>query len=114
MDEETCYELAYEAMLKASLGLILSHGLRPRSLPGHHVAVIEFAGKHLGEGRKSLIAMFDRMRRKRHAAVYDVTGLITQHEAGQAVATAERYVAIIREELRRSSPHGQLFGEDPA
>ena len=49
MDEEASYQLAYEAMLKASLGFLLSYGVRPRSLPGHHVTIIEFAGKHLGQ-----------------------------------------------------------------
>jgi len=109
VDEETCYELAYESMLKASLGLVLSHGMRLRSIPGHHIAVIEFAGKRLGAENKGLIAMFDRMRRKRHQAMYEVTGLITRHEAAQAVSAAERYLSVIREELQRRSPQGQLF-----
>jgi hypothetical protein len=28
---------AYEAMLKASLGFMFSHGFRARSQPGHHI-----------------------------------------------------------------------------
>lgn len=35
IDEEAAYQLAYEAMLKGSLGFMLSFGVRPRSLPGH-------------------------------------------------------------------------------
>jgi uncharacterized protein (UPF0332 family) len=34
IDEESAYQLAYEAMLKASLALILRDGIRPRSIPG--------------------------------------------------------------------------------
>ena len=41
-DEEACLQLAYEAMLKASLGFMFSHGFRARSQPGHHIAIIEF------------------------------------------------------------------------
>ena len=37
-DEEACLQLAYEAMLKASLGFMFSHGFRARSQPGHHIA----------------------------------------------------------------------------
>ncbi len=49
IDEEAAYQLAYEAMLKGSLGFMLSFGVRPRSLPGHHITIIEFAGKRLGK-----------------------------------------------------------------
>jgi hypothetical protein len=47
IDMETAYQIAYEAMLKASLALMLSHGQRPRIQLGHHIAIIEFAEKHL-------------------------------------------------------------------
>lgn len=65
IDEEACYQLAYEAMLKASLGFMLSFGYRPRSLPGHHVTIIDFAEKNLGKEFENLILLFNRMRRKR-------------------------------------------------
>lgn len=38
---ETAYEIAYEAMIKSSLALMLSHGQRPRKQLGHHIAIIE-------------------------------------------------------------------------
>jgi hypothetical protein len=41
-DEEACLQAAYEAMLKASLGFLFSHGFRARSQPGHHIAIIDF------------------------------------------------------------------------
>jgi hypothetical protein len=41
-DEEASLQQAYEAMLKASLGFMFSHGFRARSQPGHHIAIIEF------------------------------------------------------------------------
>jgi uncharacterized protein (UPF0332 family) len=47
IDAETAYEIAYEAMIKGSLALMLSHGLRPRKQLGHHIAIIEFAQKNL-------------------------------------------------------------------
>ena len=43
IDEETAYQTAYQAMLKASLALMLSHGQRPRVQLEHHIAIIEFA-----------------------------------------------------------------------
>ncbi len=41
-DEEASLQLAYEAMLRASLGFMFSHGSRARSQPGHHMAIIAF------------------------------------------------------------------------
>ncbi len=63
-------------MLKASLGFMLSFGVRPRSLPGQHVTIIEFAEKHLDSEFENLIAVFDRVRRKRH----QVTPIRFRHE----------------------------------
>ncbi len=37
-DEEACLQQAYEAMLRAALGFMFSHGFRARSQPGHHLA----------------------------------------------------------------------------
>src|SRR5882762_3607735 len=47
IDAETAFQVAYEAMIKGSLALMLSHGQRPRKQLGHHIAIIEFAQKHL-------------------------------------------------------------------
>ena len=109
IDEEASYQLAYEAMLKASLGFMLSFGVRPRGLPGHHVAIIEFSEKHLAGEFNNLIAMFDRMRRKRHQAVYDVTGFISKQEAQQALQTAEKYLAIISDQIQKKNPQSKLL-----
>jgi uncharacterized protein (UPF0332 family) len=109
IDEEASYQLAYEAMLKASLGLMLSFGVRPRSLPGHHVTIIEFAGEKLGKEFRGLISMFNRMRRKRNQAIYEVTGLISKDEARQALETARTYLEAIRNEIQKRNPQAKLI-----
>jgi hypothetical protein len=62
-DEEASLQQAYEAMLKASLGFMFSHGSRARSQPGHHVAIIEFVRTRIDKKHASLITIFDRLRR---------------------------------------------------
>jgi uncharacterized protein (UPF0332 family) len=109
IDEEASYQLAYEAMLKASLGFMRSFGVRPRSLPGHHVTIIEFVEERLGSEFRSLVMMFNRMRRKRHETIYDVAGLISEQEARQALATAEKYLSAIRDEIQRKNPQAKLL-----
>ncbi len=104
IDEEACFQQTYDAMLKASLGFMLSFGLRPRSQPGHHVAIIRFVESRFDKQHQGLIAAFDRMRRKRNQALYDATGLITKHEAEQALEVAERFLAILRDDLQKRGP----------
>jgi uncharacterized protein (UPF0332 family) len=61
--EEACLQQAYEAMLKASLGFIFSHGFRARSQPGHHIAIIEFVQGRIDKKHAGLLTVFDRLRR---------------------------------------------------
>ena len=53
-DEEACLQQAYEAMLKASLGFMFSHGFRVRSQPGHHIAVIDFVQSRIDKKHAGL------------------------------------------------------------
>jgi len=69
-DEEACLQQAYEAMLKASLGYLFSHGFRARSQPGHHIAIIDFVRARIDKKHAGLITVFDRLRRKRNLALY--------------------------------------------
>jgi hypothetical protein len=87
IDAETAYQIAYEAMLKASLALMLSHGQRPRVQLGHHIAIIEFAQKHLSPGLAPIFALFDRIRRKRNEAFYESEW----ESVNSAVAKLEHY-----------------------
>lgn len=103
IDEETAYQTAYQAVLKASLALMLSHGQRPRVQLGHHIAILEFAQKHLNPVHAATFDLFDRMRRKRNDAFYDIA-LIGEVEAEEAVAAAESYLVIVAEDIRKRIP----------
>ncbi len=103
IDAEMAYEIAYEAMVKGSLALMLSHGQRPRKQLGHHIAIIEFARQHLGGCPTTTFILFDRMRRKRNDAVYDVT-IISDTEAEEAVSTSERFLLIVEADIKKRIP----------
>jgi len=104
LDEEASLQLAYEAMLKASLGFMFSHGFRARSQPGHHIAIIEFVRARLEKKHAGLLLVFDRLRRKRNLALYDDTGFVSRHEAEEALETARRYITLIRADLDLRKP----------
>jgi uncharacterized protein (UPF0332 family) len=98
-DEEACLQQAYEAMLKASLGFMFSHGFRARSQPGHHIAIIEFVRARIDKKHAGLITIFDRLRRMRNLALYDDTGFVSRHDAERAVEAAREYLGVIRKDI---------------
>jgi hypothetical protein len=73
-DEEACLQQAYEAMLKASLGFMFSHGFRARSQPGHHIAIIDFVRSRIDKKHAGLLVVFDRLRRKRNTKQHQNCG----------------------------------------
>lgn len=103
-DEEACLQQAYEAMLKASLGFMFSYGFRARSQLGHHIAIIEFVRARIDKKQASLITVFDRLRRKRNAALYDDTGFVSHHDAEQALVSASQYLKVIRADITARKP----------
>jgi uncharacterized protein (UPF0332 family) len=104
LDEEASLQQAYEAMLRASLGFMFSHGLRARSQPGHHIAIIDFVRARVEKKHAGLIAVFDRLRRKRNLALYDDRGFVSYQDAEQALETARDYLAVIRADVDRRKP----------
>ena len=103
-DEEACLQQAYEAMLKASLGFMFSHGFRARSQPGHHIAIIEFVRARSDRKHAGLLTVFDRLRRKRNLALYDDRGFISRHDAEQALEAARNYLNVIRANIDAREP----------
>ncbi len=98
-DEEACLQQAYEAMLKASLGFMFSHGFRARSQPGHHIAIIEFVRARIDKKHASLLAVLDRLRRKRNMALYDDSGFVSHRDAEEALQTARDYLGVVRADI---------------
>lgn len=103
IDEETAHQTAYETILKASLALMLSHGQRPRTQLGHHVAILEFARRHLDPTQAPAFDLFDRMRRKRNIAFYDIA-IISEVEAEGAVRAAEDYLKVVAADIQTRIP----------
>jgi uncharacterized protein (UPF0332 family) len=103
-DEEACLQQAYEAMLKASLGFMFSHGFRARSQPGHHIAIIEFVQARIDKKHAGLLIVFDRLRRKRNAALYDDTGFVSRHDAERALEAARDFIEVVRAHITTRRP----------
>jgi hypothetical protein len=75
---------------------MFSHGFRARSQIGHDIAIIEIVRARIDKKHAGLLNVFDRLRRKRNAALYDDTGFVSRHDAEQALETARQFLNGIR------------------
>ena len=90
LDENSdwAFSIAYNSILQSVRALMFSKGYRPSSDSGH-VSAVRFARIFLEEED---VISFDRMRRKRHIAVYDTVGSISRTEAENAISRAEKFI----------------------
>lgn len=93
------FSIAYNSMLQSARALMFSMGFRPQG-QAQHISVVRFAEAVLGNKAKEIIAVMDRMRRKRHRVVYDTSGLISVGEADWAVTSAQEFFMLMENELR--------------
>ncbi|MDP3566398.1 HEPN domain-containing protein [Sediminibacterium sp.] len=87
------FNIAYNSILQSTRALMYNKGYRASS-QNSHVATLKFAKIYLDE---SDILYFDRMRRKRHQAVYDIAGTISLNEAKNAILRAEKITNEVKE-----------------
>ena len=106
--EESAFELAYEAMLLAGRALTFSYGLRPRT-QGSHKIVIEFADLVLESTFKPLIKKFDRMRKARHYLIYGAGFSISKTEAENAIISASEFIKKVSLIIKKKKPQKELF-----
>ena len=95
-NNDWAFSIAYNAMLQAVRALMFSKGYRP-SGRNQHISVVRFAELFL---RKENVTVLDRMRRKRHATLYDTAGMVSGSEAKNAVERAEKLVHEIEQMLK--------------
>lgn len=93
------FTIAYNSVLQSSRALMFSMGFRPH---GHaqHVSVVRFIEVVLGEEHETLILAFDRMRRKRHIAVYGAIGTISKSESENSINRAKELLDEIQNILK--------------
>ena len=83
--------VAYNAALQAGLAFMYAKGYRPRG-PDRHKTVIRFLRATLDPSFKPKLNRLDRIRKKRHRAVYRMAGAISEREAKGTIEFAEKFV----------------------
>lgn len=99
-DPDWGFTVAYNAVLQASRAFMFSQGYRPETSQGHK-NTFAFMAIALGTDYQDLVTYFDRMRKKRNQALYDISGLITETEAESLLKKAEGFVSLIRKRLKK-------------
>ena len=91
LDLDWALIVAYNAALQASLAFMYSRGYRPRG-SDRHKTVIRFLRATLDSSFKSQLNRLDRMRKKRHQAVYRIAGAVSETEAKATIDFADNFV----------------------
>lgn len=94
---EVIFKFGYEAFIKAGMALIASKGYKVRSIPGHHVAIIEAMGEILGD--PALTEEGNEMRRFRNLDLYTGGEIITEAMAKNTLNNAAYVLMEIRKVL---------------
>jgi uncharacterized protein (UPF0332 family) len=98
--DEWAFNIAYNAMYQAGRAFMFHHGYRAAG-HSHHATVVRFLEIGLGPEYEEMLALMDRMRRKRNRATYDMVGTISNKEAQEAISAAREFVARMERLLRR-------------
>lgn len=97
-DHDWAFSIAYNSMLQAARTLMFSRGYRP-SGDAQHVSVVKFVEASLSEEFTDVVIAFDRMRRKRHLAIYDRTGAVSETDARNAIKWAGEFLDEVKKIL---------------
>jgi uncharacterized protein (UPF0332 family) len=98
-DLDWCFSIAYNAVLQACRAHMFHLGYRPASTEAHK-ATFEFMQIVIEEPYKQSISYFDQVRKKRHRAVYDDVGVISEKEAKELLRTAREFLSYTESKLK--------------
>jgi hypothetical protein len=82
------FDIAYNAVLQLATAALAAAGFQAER-QNKHMRTIECLEFTAGTD-EGTVSLLDRCRRKRHSAVYDQVGAISDHEANEMVAMAIR------------------------
>ncbi len=91
--------VSYNCILQTARAWVFFKGFRPAFGEGH-VPVISFAISTLESSFGKEITVLDRLRSKRHAAVYEKAGETTEFEAKYALALAEKFLLFVKQKIK--------------
>jgi hypothetical protein len=102
LGSEWRFDIAYNAALQLATAALAASGYQAER-QNKHMRTIECL-EFVANPDQSTVSFLDRCRRKRHAAVYDQVGAISDHEADEMLAAAIRLRGEIASWLQDEHP----------
>lgn len=102
LDTDWRFNIAYNAALQAATAALAAAGYRA-TREMHHYRVIQSLAFTIGADAV-VLDLLDRFRKKRNIGTYERTGIISDHEASEMLALAEKLRASVLAWLRRDHP----------
>ena len=99
------FDIAFNAALQLAVASLAATGYRAER-ENKHLRTIECLAFTVGLDREE-VDLLDRCRRKRHIAVYDRVGAISDQEAGEMIELASRLRRLVEDWLQKE--HGELL-----
>ncbi len=106
------FDIAYNAVLQLATAALAVAGYRAERA-NKHQRTLKCLGYTLGIERQRVLFL-DTCRRKRHKAVYERVGAISDAEADEMIATAKQLRAEVVEWIREGRPELLEEGAGPA
>lgn len=104
-DFDWALSIVYNAVLQACRALMFSLGFRPVG-KNQHKTVFEFI--ELVGLNKDLINFFNAVRKTRHVAVYDSSGVVSESLANETLSKAKEFVQEIRTLVHKNRTLGEV------
>jgi hypothetical protein len=85
---EVRFSYAFQALIKTGIAVLASEGLKVRSIPGHHVKILERMSAALDD--PDILTLGNAMRMKRNQDLYGAGQLISEKESVEYLAFVQR------------------------
>jgi hypothetical protein len=94
---EVRFSYAYQALIKMGLALVASNGFRVRSVPGHHIKILEVASEVLED--KDIFTFGNAMRMKRNEDFYGSEEFVSEKETDEYLIFVKDLLSKAKEKL---------------
>lgn len=88
------FNYAYSSLLKAGIALLSYHQIRIKSVPGHHVKIIETLAETLKD--KAIADVGNAMRSKRNIDMYSGGVEVTEKESKEYIDFVDRVLSQVK------------------
>lgn len=95
---EVRFNYAYTALIKGGVALLSHYRTKVKSVPGHHIKIIEQTGKLLND--ETIIDVGNAMRSRRNADFYEGGAEVTAKECKEYLAFTETVLVRIKKVIR--------------